>query len=93
MGVTVDVGGVSSWVSPGIAVESLCMPRPLDDAPPADTDEPGAAMPDTADVVDVVVVGLESAPASESELVVVVVEVLGVLVPNVVPVRVVELLS
>ncbi|HKY71663.1 MAG TPA: hypothetical protein VJL88_07065, partial [Nitrospira sp.] len=76
------------------AVDNFCRPRPLVDVPP-DVDEPAAAMPDKADEVeDVVVVGLETAPASDSELVVVVVEVLvGVLVLDVVPVRIVELLS
>jgi hypothetical protein len=91
--VTVDVVGVSSWVSPGMDEDNFCMPRPLVELPP-EMDEPAAAMPDNGDEVeDVVVVGLERAPASDSELVVVVVEVLvGVLVLDVVPVRVVELL-
>ena len=92
VGVMVDVVGVRSWVSPGIAVERFCMPRPLVNAPPPDVDEPAAAMPDTAEE-DVDLVGLERAPASDRELVVVVIEVLvGVLVLDVVPVRIVELL-
>jgi hypothetical protein len=92
--VTVDVVGVSSWVSPGMDEDNFCMPRPLVELPP-EMDEPAAAMPDNGDEVEevVVVVGLERAPASERELVVVVVEVLvGVLVLDVVPVRVVPLL-
>ena len=90
VGVMVDVVGVRSWVSPGIAVERFCMPRPLVGAPPPDVDEPAAAMPDSADEGDTDVVGLERAPASENELVVV--EVLVGVMLDVVPVRVVELL-
>ena len=93
VGATVDVVGVSSWVSPGMAVDNFCRPRPLVELPP-DVDEPAPAMPDKGDEVeDVVVVGLETAPASDNELAVVVVEVLvGVLVLDVVLVRVVTLL-
>ena len=92
VGVTIGVVGVSSCVSPGIAVDSFCIPRPLVDVPP-NADEPGAAMPDNGDEVeDVVVVGLERAPASERELVVVVVEVVvGAMLLDVVPVRLVAL--
>jgi hypothetical protein len=48
VGATVDVVGVKSWVSPGIAVESFCRPRPLVDAPAGDTDEPGGQRQITA---------------------------------------------
>jgi hypothetical protein len=91
VGATVDVVGVRSWVSPGIAVERFCMPRPLVNALPPDVEELAAAMPDSVDEGDVDVVGLERAPANESELVVVVVElVVEVVVLGVVPLRVGE---
>jgi hypothetical protein len=90
VGATVDVVGVSSWVSPGMVVNNFCRPRPLLELPAA-MDEPAAAMPDKGDEVAVVDVGLERAPASDKELVVVVVVLVGVLL-EVVPVRVVALL-
>ena len=90
VGATVEVVGVSNWVNPGIDEDSFCMPRPLVDPAP-DGEEPAAAMPEKDDEEGVDVVGLERAPASDRELVVVVAEVLvGVTVFEVVPVRVVE---
>ena len=71
----VVVVGVSIWLSPGIAVDSFSTPRPLDLLPPW-LDELGAASPDRDEKLDDVdVVGLENAPPSETDEVVVVVEV------------------
>jgi hypothetical protein len=71
----VVVVGVSIWVSPGIAVDSFCIPRPVDEPPPW-LDELGAAIPDRDEKLDdLEVVGLENAAPSESEVVVVVVVV------------------
>ena len=71
----VVVVGVSIWFSPGIAVDSFCTPRPLDEPPPW-LDELGAATPEREEKLDDVdVVGLENAPPSETDEVVVVVDV------------------
>lgn len=77
--VVVVVVGVSSWVSPGIAVESVFIPRPLVELPP-ELLEPDAATPDSGTAPeDVPDVGLESAPANDNEVAgaVVVVDVLA----------------
>jgi hypothetical protein len=67
--------GVSSWVRPGILLDSFCIPRPPAELPPL-LDEPGAATPDSADRPDDEdCVGLDKAPTAESDVVVVVVEV------------------
>ena len=72
-GDTVDVVGVSSWVNPGIAEDNFFIPRPSMEFPPA-LDEPGAATPDRDDVPDnVEEAGLDRAPASEKDVVGVVV--------------------
>ena len=67
---TVDVVvGVSNWVRPGMAVERVFIPRPPFEFPPA-LDDPGAATPAMGDGLDDVdEVGLERAPASESDVV------------------------
>ena len=70
---TVDVVGVSSWVNPGIAEDNFFIPRPLVEVPP-ELDEPGTATPARDDVPDnVEEVGLDIAPASEKDVVDVVV--------------------
>jgi hypothetical protein len=72
---TVGEVGVSSWLSPGILLDSFCIPRPPVELPPL-LDEPGAATPDSADRPDDEdCVGLDKAPTAESDVVVVVVEV------------------
>jgi hypothetical protein len=72
---TVGEIGVSSWLSPGILLDSFCIPRPPVEFPPL-LDEPGAATPDSADRPDDEdCVGLDKAPTAESDVVVVVVEV------------------
>jgi hypothetical protein len=69
----VVVVGVSIWLSPGMESESFCMPRPVDELPPV-LDELGAANPDRDEKLDDVdVVGLDRLPASDSDVVVVVV--------------------
>jgi hypothetical protein len=69
---TVDVVGVSSWVNPGIAADNFFIPRPLVESPTAD--EPDTATPARDDVPDnVEEVGLDRAPASEKDVVDVVV--------------------
>jgi hypothetical protein len=68
-GGTAAVGGDSSWARPGIAADNVFIPRPLAELPPLLV-EPGAATPATGDVLDKVdEVGLERAPASESDVV------------------------
>jgi hypothetical protein len=91
VGATVGVAGVKSWVSPGIAVDSFFIPRPLLELDPL-LDEPGAATPDSVDRPDDVdVVGLERAPANDNDVVVVVVEPpAGATVLDVVEFRAVE---
>jgi hypothetical protein len=75
--------GVSIWLSPGIDEDSFSTPRPLDLLPPW-LDELGAATPDRDEKLDDVdVVGLENAPPSESDVVVVVVDVFGITVSDV----------
>ena len=70
---TVDVVGVSSWVNPGIAADNFFIPRPSMEFPPA-LDEPGTATPDRDEGPDnVEEVGLDRAPASERDVVGVVV--------------------
>ena len=72
-GETVDVVGVSSWVNPGIAADNFFIPRPSMEFPPA-LDEPGTATPDRDEGPDnVEEVGLDRAPASERDVVGVVV--------------------
>ena len=72
-GATVDVVGVSSWVNPGIAADNCFIPRPLVEFPPA-LDEPGTATADRDDEPDnVEETGLDRAPASERDVVGVVV--------------------
>src|SRR5262249_48408641 len=73
-GDVVDVVGVMSCDSPGIAVASPCIPRPplalLPEFPLPLPLPPGAATPaNGVEVVDGAVVPLEMAPESESELV------------------------
>ena len=86
----VVVVGVSIWFSPGIAVDSFCTPRPVDELPPW-LDELGAATPDREEKLDDVdVVGLENALPSDSDVVVVVVDVFGVTALDVVEFRTVE---
>jgi hypothetical protein len=89
--VVVVVGvGVSIWLSPGIAVDSFCIPRPLDELPPW-LDELGAATPDREEKLDDVdVVGLENALPTDSDVVVVVVDVFAGAVPTVVEFTTVE---
>ena len=71
----VVVVGVSIWLSPGIAVDSFSTPRPLDLLTPW-LAELGAASPDRDEKLDDVdVVGLENAPPSETDEVVVVLDV------------------
>ena len=87
----VVVVGVSSWIRPGMAVDSCCIPRPLLGAFPPVVDERPAATPDSADRPDDVdVVGLERAPANESDVVEVVEVFAGAVVLDVVVFRVVE---
>jgi hypothetical protein len=63
-----DVVGVSSWVRPGIAVDSVFIPRPLALEFPPLLDEPGAATPAMGEGLDAVEEDeLERAPASESD--------------------------
>ena len=70
---TVDVVGVSSSLNPGIAADNFFIPRPLEEFPPA-LDEPGTATPDRDDGPDSVEeAGLDRAPASEPDVVGVVV--------------------
>ena len=72
-GDTVDVVGVSSSVNPGIAADNFFIPRPLVEFPPA-FDEPGTATFDRDDGPDSgEEAGLERAPASETDVVGVVV--------------------
>jgi hypothetical protein len=72
---TVGDVGVSSWVRPGILLDSLCIPLPPVELPPL-LDEPGAATPESADRPDDEdCVGLKRVPTAESDVVVVVVEV------------------
>ena len=72
---TVDVVGVSSWVNPGIAADNFFIPRPLVEFPPA-LDEPGTATADRDDAPDnVEEAGLDRAPASERDVVGVVVAI------------------
>ena len=73
--VTVDVVGVSSWVNPGIEADNFFIPRPLlEPLPPLE--EPGTATPDReAEPEDVEEIGLERAPASEKDVVDVVVAI------------------
>ena len=69
---TVDVVGVSSWVNPGIAADNFFIPRPLVES--LTPDEPDTATPARDDVPDnVEEVGLDRAPASEKDVVDVVV--------------------
>ena len=71
-GDVVDVVGVMSCDSPGIAVARPCIPRPPLVLPPDIDPPPGAATPaNGVEVVDGAAVPLEMAPVSESELVVV----------------------
>ena len=70
---TVDVVGVSSWVNPGIVADNFFNPRPLVESTPA-LDEPDTATPDRGDGPDNVDEdGLDRAPASEKDVVDVVV--------------------
>jgi hypothetical protein len=72
---TVGEVGVSIWLSPGITVDSFSTPRPLEEFTPL-LDELGAASPDSADGLDDVDDGVfETAPTTESDVVVVVVAV------------------
>jgi hypothetical protein len=74
---TVVSVGVKSWVRPGILLDSFCIPRPPVEFPPL-LDEPGAATPESADRPDDEdCVGLDKAPTAESDVVVVVVEVIA----------------
>ena len=69
---TVDVVGVCSWGNPGIAADNFFIPRPLVESLTAD--EPDTATPARDDVPDnVEEVGLDRAPASEKDVVDVVV--------------------
>jgi hypothetical protein len=71
-----DVGG-SSWVRPGILLDSFCIPRPPLEPPPL-PDPPGAATadrPDRPDEEDCV--GLDKAPTAENDVEVMAVEVLA----------------
>ena len=87
---TVDVVGVSSWVNPGIAEDNFFIPRPLVEFPPA-LDEPGTATADRDDGPDSVgEAGLDSAPASERDVVgvvVVIVDFVGATVLDVAELR------
>ena len=89
---TVDVVGVSSWVNPGIQADSFFIPRPFVEFPPA-LDEPGTATADRDDRPgNVEEVGLDRAPASEKDVVDVVVVIedfAGALVLELVGLRVV----
>ena len=72
-GDTVDVVGVSSSVNPGIATDNFFIPRPFVEFPPS-VDEPGTATADRDDDPDnVEEAGLDRAPASETDVVGVVV--------------------
>jgi len=72
-GETVAVVGVSNWVNPGIAADNFFIPRPSAEFPPA-LDEPGTATVDRDDGPDnVEEAGLDRAPASERDVVDVVV--------------------
>jgi hypothetical protein len=72
-GETVAVGVVRSWVNPGIVADRFFIPRPLLEPPPP-LEEPGAATPDRDEKPDDVgVIGLESAPATATDVVDVVV--------------------
>jgi len=63
----VDVGS-SNWVRPGMAVDSLFIPRPPVEFPPL-LDEPGVATAETgAELDERDVVGLEAAPANDSDV-------------------------
>jgi len=63
----VDVGS-SNWVRPGMAVDSLFIPRPPVEFPPL-LDEPGVATAETgAELDERDVVGLETAPANDSDV-------------------------
>ena len=55
-------------MSPGIALDSVFIPRPVDELPPPELDELGAATADSEPEA-VPDVGLESAPASDSDVV------------------------
>ena len=66
----VDVGS-SNWVRPGMAVDSLFIPRPPLEFPefPPLLDEPGAATAETgAEPDERDVVGLETAPANDRDV-------------------------
>lgn len=68
-GVTVSVGGVSSWVNPGIAEDNFFIPRPFVEFPPP-LDEPGTATADRGDDPGSAdEVGLDRAPATERDVV------------------------
>ena len=72
-GETVAVVGARSCVNPGIAADSVFIPRPLLEFPPL-LDEPGTATLERADEPDnVEEVGLETAPTAEMDVVDVVV--------------------
>jgi hypothetical protein len=63
----VDVGA-SNWVRPGMAVDSLFIPRPPLELPPL-LDDPGAATAETgAGLEEPGVVGLATAPANERDV-------------------------
>jgi len=72
-GASVVVVGVSTPVRPGMAVDSLFIPRPPSDFPPL-LDDPGAATAESGEPEDKDVVGLETAPANERDVDVVVVD-------------------
>jgi len=89
-GDVVDVVGVMSCDSSGIAVARLCIPRPPLALFPDLPLPPGAASPARGvEVVDGTVVPLEVAPASESELVAVEKALVGAIAVEVVGVTVV----
>ena len=70
-GVTVDCFGESKSVSPGMAVDSFSIPRPLVELPPVRDDEPAAATPERVEGLDDGdEVGDERAPANDSDVVV-----------------------
>ena len=70
-GETVSVVGVRSWVSPGIAADSVFIPRPVVELPPASDNALTGAPDKGADPDDVV--AFERAPAAETDVVEVVV--------------------